>query len=82
MRRIALDSETVALLIEHKARCAERMRDLGGELTDEMYVFSNARSFDPTTPCSPASVSGRYHYLAQRLGITTHIPRTTALLCY
>ena len=30
MRRIALDSETVALLIEHKRRCAERMRLLGG----------------------------------------------------
>jgi integrase len=73
MRRIALDSETVSLLIEHKARCGERMRSLGGELTDDMYVFSSARSFDPTKPCSPASVSGRYHYLAKRLGITTHI---------
>jgi integrase len=73
MRRIALDSGTVALLVEHKARCAERMRDLGGELTDDMYVFSPARSFDPTKPCSPASVSGRYHYLAKRLGIATHI---------
>ena len=73
MRRIALDSETVALLIEHKNRCAERMRSLGGELSDDMYVFANARSFDPTAPCSPASVSGRYHYLTKRLGIDTHI---------
>jgi integrase len=73
MRRIALDSATVSLLIEHKARCAKRMRDLGGELTDDIYVFSAARSFDPTKPCSPASVSGRYHYLAKRLGIATHI---------
>ena len=29
MRRIALDTETVALLAEHKRRCAERMRLLG-----------------------------------------------------
>jgi integrase len=73
MRRIALDSETVALLVEHKNRCAERMQSLGSKLTDDMYVFSPARSFDPTKPCSPASVSGRYNYLANKLGITTHI---------
>src|SRR6185436_5497654 len=36
MRRIALDSETVALLTEHKRRCAARLRLLGGELTENM----------------------------------------------
>lgn len=73
MRRIALDTETTALLTEHKQRSAERMRELGAELTDDMYLFTSARSFDPSKPCSPASVSGRYHYLAARLGIDTHI---------
>jgi integrase len=73
MRRIALDTETVALLTEHKRRCAERMQDLGGELTDNMYVFSNHRTFDPERPCSPHSVSSRYRNLARRLDIDTHI---------
>jgi integrase len=73
MRRIALDTETVALLTEHKRRCAERMRLLGGDLTESMYVFSNSRTFDPEHPCSPHSVSSRYRNLARRLEIDTHI---------
>jgi integrase len=73
MRRIALDSETVALLTEHKRRCAERMQAVGGELTEAMYVFSNSRTFDPERPCSPHSVSSRYRNLARRLEIDTHI---------
>lgn len=72
MRRIAPDSETVALLTEHKRRCVERMRLLG-ELTESMYVFSNSRTFDPERPCSPHSVSSRYRNLARRLEIDTHI---------
>lgn len=73
MRRIALDTETVVLLGEHKERCAQRLRELGAELTGDMYVFSNARRFEPTAPCSPHSVSSRYRNLARRLGIDTHI---------
>lgn len=73
MRRIALDTETVVLLTEHKDRCAQRLRELGAELADDMYVFSNSRRFEPTTPCSPHSVSSRYRNLARRLGIDTHI---------
>jgi integrase len=48
MRRIALDSETVALLLEHKARCAERMRDLDGELTDDMLSTAGWNWIWPT----------------------------------
>ena len=73
MRRIALDNEGVALLTEHKAACAQRLDELGIALDEDMYVFSAARSFDPTTPCSPNSVSSRYRNLARRLGIDTHI---------
>ena len=73
MRRIALDNESVVLLTEHKRRCSQRLRDLGMELTDDMYVFSSARKFEPTSPCSPHSVSSRYRNLARRLGIDTHI---------
>ncbi len=73
VRRIALDTETVALLREHKERCRERLAELGVELTEDMYVFSGVREFDPENPCSPHSVSSRYRNLARRLGIDTHL---------
>ncbi len=73
MRRIALDNESVVLLTEHKRRYRQRLRELGMELTEDMYVFSGARKFEPTSPCSPHSVSSRYRNLARRLGIDTHI---------
>ena len=53
MRRLALDSETVALLTEHKTRCDDRLRSLGVELTDDMYVFGSARTFDPSNRVPP-----------------------------
>lgn len=59
MRRIALDTETAVLLGEQKKRCAQRLHQLGAELSDEMNVFSDARRFEPTTPCSPHSASSR-----------------------
>jgi len=73
MRRIALDTETLVLLKEHKQRCRERLAALGIELTDEMYVFSGIRNFDPAKPYSPHAVSSRYADMAERLGIDTHI---------
>src|SRR5262249_26223651 len=41
MRRISLDSETVALLREHKERCKATLANLGMEFTDDMYVFAS-----------------------------------------
>ena len=73
MRRIALDTETVALLTEHKRRCAERMRALGGELTDEHVRVLELTDVRSEHPCSPHSVSSRYRNLARRLEIDTHI---------
>ena len=46
MRRIALDSETVALLREHRERVRARVEELGGELTGQTFVFSGVRSPD------------------------------------
>lgn len=46
MRRIALDTETVVLLREHKARCRERLQPIGIEPTDDMYVFNGVRDID------------------------------------
>src|ERR687893_1908724 len=73
MRRIALDTETVGLLREHKERWRARLVELGLELTDDMYVFTGYRQAVPTLPYSPHGVSSRYKDMATRLGIDTHI---------
>ena len=73
MRCIALDTETTVLLREHKYRCRQRLAELNIELTDDMYVFSGVRKFDPTQPYSPHAVSSRYKDMAERLGTYTHI---------
>lgn len=73
MRRIALDTETVVLLREHKDRCRLRLVELGIEFSDDMYVFSGVHDCDPRKPYSPHAVSSRYKDMAERLGIDTHI---------
>lgn len=73
MRRIALDSETVALLRDHRERVRERIEELGGALTGTTYVFGGVRSPDHSAPYSPHAVSSRYTDMAKRLGIKTHI---------
>ncbi|MGH3839925.1 MAG: tyrosine-type recombinase/integrase [Pseudonocardiaceae bacterium] len=73
MRRIALGTETVGLLREHKQRWRCRMADLGLELTEDIYVFTGPRQAVPTVPYSPHGLSSRYKHMADRLGIDTHI---------
>jgi integrase len=73
MRRIALDTETIVLLTEHKERCRQRLAELGIELTDDMYVFTGIRNADHTQPYSPHAVSSRYKDMAERLDIDTHL---------
>jgi integrase len=73
MRRIALDSETVALLRDHRERLRMQVEELGGELTDETYVFGGTHSPDHGVPYSPHAVSSRYSSMAERLGIDMHI---------
>lgn len=73
MRRIALDSETVALLREHKQRCLMRLAELEVALKPDMYVFMGPLKSDPTRPYSPDAISSRYKKMAARLGIKTHI---------
>jgi integrase len=73
MRRIALDSETVALLREHRARVQARLADLGGSFSEQTYVFTSVRAPDHSKPYSPHAVSSRYKDMAERLGIDTHL---------
>jgi integrase len=73
MRRIAVDSETVTMLREHRARVAARVEELGGVLDGKTFVFGGRKSPDHSEPYSPHAVSSRYSDMAERLGIETHI---------
>jgi hypothetical protein len=68
-RHIALDPETVAVMSEHRKRCAERASAVGAELEGPAFVFSAVP--DGSTHLLPSSVSQRYLRLAKRLGIKT-----------
>ncbi|MPY85974.1 MAG: tyrosine-type recombinase/integrase, partial [Actinophytocola sp.] len=72
IRRIALDSETIVLLREHKQRCQQEREQLDLLWSEDFYVFTRA----PGTghePYPPDAVSNRYKKMATRLGIDTHI---------
>jgi integrase len=73
MRGIALDSETAALLREHRTRVQARLADLGGSFSEQTYVFTSVRAPDHSKPYSPHAVSSRYKDMAERLGIETHL---------
>ncbi|PKB30220.1 tyrosine-type recombinase/integrase [Pseudonocardia alni] len=70
-RRLALDSETVEVLRDHRERCEERARALGVELRPEAFVFSLAP--DGSASLVPGSVTQRYSRMAARLGLDTHL---------
>jgi integrase len=73
MRRIALDTETVVLLREHRERCRARLASLGAELSRETYVFAGVQDPAHRSPYSPHAVSSRYKEMVTRLGIDTHL---------
>lgn len=74
MRRIALDSETVARLRKYKEVERKRLSEKYQiEQADNMYVFTTSRLPDPNTPYSPDAISHRYKNMAERIGIKTHI---------
>jgi integrase len=66
-RRLALSADSVALLDEHRRRCAERAEARGVRLSEDAYVFS----FDPAgrQPMHPDSVTHRFSRLAKQLGL-------------
>ena len=71
MRRITLDVETIALLSEHRERCAAVLAQGDSELAGEHFVFSA----DPARhkPRNPDAISNRYRRMAENLNIDTHI---------
>ena len=70
-RRLALDPESVELLVAHRGLCASHADALGVHLVDDAFVFS--RSPDGSAHLVPDSLSQRYKKLAERLGIKTTI---------
>lgn len=72
-RRIALDSETVTLLRDHKRRVQERVESLGEEFTEDLFVFSSQDTPDHRKPYSPNAVTQRYKDMAARIKIETHL---------
>jgi integrase len=64
-RRIALSDDSLALLEEHRHRCAQRAEACGAQLASGAYVFS----FDPASrqPMNPDSVTHRFGRLAKQL---------------
>jgi integrase len=68
-RRIALDDETVTVLVEHLARADERAAQLGVLIGPDAYLFSLAP--DCSTPLIPDTATQRYDRMAKRLGIRT-----------
>lgn len=72
MRRIALDTETVVLLREHKQRAQAFNTDMGVAWDEDSYVFVGMQR-DLDSPYLPDAISNRYKKMARRLGINTHI---------
>jgi len=68
-RRVALDPATVAVLAEHRERCAARCSALGAQLDNDAFVFSPDP--DGSRFLAPPSLTQRYERLAARLGIAT-----------
>ncbi|WP_158893113.1 tyrosine-type recombinase/integrase [Amycolatopsis anabasis] len=71
IRRVALDAETVALLVDFKKYCEQLAAAAGLTLSPESFIFSLAP--DGSTQRKPRSLTQRYNRLVERLGIDTTI---------
>ncbi len=77
-RRIALDSETIVLLKEHKERVKQRVEALGVEFSENMFAFSSTKTPDHSEPYPPNAITQRYKDMSTRLKIDlTYTPYTT-----
>jgi site-specific recombinase XerD len=71
MRRISLDPETVAVLVDHRNRQEQQIRAVGVELSDQAFMFS----YQPmrNAPADPSAVTHRYGRMCATLGIDSHL---------
>ncbi len=73
IRLIALDIETIAVLIDHRQHCHALAAALGVAIPDDGFVFS--ASPDGTQAMKPRTITQRYRRFTQRLNITTTLHR-------
>ncbi|WP_235875203.1 tyrosine-type recombinase/integrase [Saccharopolyspora aridisoli] len=73
IRRIAVDSETVTLLREHRERVRLRVESLGRKFTADLFVFTGTKTPDHVQPYPPNAVTQRYKDMADRLNLDTNL---------
>jgi integrase len=66
-RRIALDPNTVDLLIAHREQCESECAALSIELDRDAFIFSN--SPDGSKPWLPSTVTQKYRRVARQAGL-------------
>jgi integrase len=66
-RRVALDPETVRMLVAHQTAVEERANTCGTKLVDNGFVFS--ADVEARTPWYPDSVSRRFRQACRRIGL-------------
>jgi integrase len=71
IRRISLDTTTAEILVAQFRRYADRVVRLGGDASEDAYLFSYAP--DNSRPCSPDGLTHRYSKMTASLGLDTHI---------
>jgi integrase len=69
-RRIAIDDETCAMLVEHRARADADCAKLEVPLAADAFVFSDAP--DRSLPMRPHLVTQRYRRIATKVGLRSH----------
>ena len=72
MRRLTLDPETVALLVEHKESCREHLQAAKRELTGDHFVFSADSEF--AKPRNLDGISNRYRRTRQLSAAGCRVP--------
>lgn len=84
VRRIALDEQTISVLVEHRQRCEQLASDAGCTRTEDSFVFS----CDPgaSVPWTPSHASKSFQRLRTQVGLDStrlhdlrHFAATTLL---
>lgn len=68
-RRLALDAQTIDLLLAHRQRASARSEALGCRLGPDCWLFSPAA--DSSAPFTPRIISLRYRRLAKSLNLSS-----------
>lgn len=68
-RRVSLDPVAVALLTEHRQMCEDNVKEAGGTLADDAFVFSPF--VEATTPFRPDNVTGFFTRVRDAVGAPT-----------